>query len=279
MLTSSVRNTANRPRPVNRPGTIARRYLVSAFFYACVLVASAPLVAATSCDSLEFDEKVTVKYVIDGDTVVLDSGVKLRLIGLDTPELGRDGKDDQPYARDARNALDRLIKDSRSIGLIHDAEKTDRYGRRLAHAFTRSGENIQARLLASGLATPMVLPPSILFAECYAQQSASAMQDKAGLWSLDRYRLIRLPADTAYRAGFNRIEGDISSIREHKGWLLIRLNKRLRLSIPPERQQDFSSVRKQLQKGARIKIQGWLSPYRGELSMMLHHPAQLIIYN
>ncbi len=282
MLTSSVRNTANRPRPeLNRPGTIPRRYIGSAFFYACALLISSTATphAEPQCDSRQFDETASVRYVIDGDTLLLKDGRKLRLIGLDTPELGHDGKPGEAYARKARQALQKLLSRSTDIGLIRDTARVDRYGRQLAHVFTTDGQNVQRQLLASGLATPMVIPPSSRFTDCYARAANRAMTDSVGLWSRYRYRLIQLPDDSDYHTGFNRIAGQISSVRERKGWLNIRLNESFSLSIHPDDVATFTSKLPALQTATRIEAHGWVSRYRGELNMRLHHPAQLIIYN
>ena len=52
---------------------------------------------------------VKVRQVIDGDTLILADETRLRLIGLDAPELGREGRPDKPWARTARQRLASLV--------------------------------------------------------------------------------------------------------------------------------------------------------------------------
>ncbi len=55
-------------------------------------------------------ERVSVTHVYDGDTIKLDDGRKIRLIGINATESGRAGQPDQPFAAEARDRLRSLIK-------------------------------------------------------------------------------------------------------------------------------------------------------------------------
>ena len=73
-----------------------------------------------------------VARIIDGDTVVMGDGRKVRYIGIDTPERG------DPYYKEATAANSRLVK-SKKVSLEYDKEERDRYGRTLAFLFLPDG--------------------------------------------------------------------------------------------------------------------------------------------
>lgn len=94
------------------------------------------------------------KWVIDGDTFVAEGAGKVRLIGVDTPELGRDGKKDEPGAEKARRFLKELIG-GKTVLLDYDSERFDKYGRTLAYVTTETGLSVNEELLKRGLAEPI----------------------------------------------------------------------------------------------------------------------------
>ncbi|SMP42037.1 thermonuclease family protein [Desulfonatronum lacustre] len=95
--------------------------------------------------------EVQVKWVPDGDTIHLQDGNRVRLLGIDAPEMGRDGGPDQYYARESRDYLRRLI-DGRSVRLETDGQEPDRYGRLLAYVFLPDGRMANEVLVEEGLA-------------------------------------------------------------------------------------------------------------------------------
>lgn len=72
--------------------------------------------------------KAKVRYVIDGDTFVLDNNKHVRLASIDTPEIGRDGKPDQFYARESTAILKKLIG-GKIVRIDYAAGREDRYKR------------------------------------------------------------------------------------------------------------------------------------------------------
>ena len=67
------------------------------FFLLCLLFLPV-LVSAQNCPSSHYDESVTIKHVHDGDTVKLVDGRKIRLIGINAPEVAKDGQAAEAYA-------------------------------------------------------------------------------------------------------------------------------------------------------------------------------------
>ena len=120
--------------------------LVGAFFVSlfCVELAQA------FCPLREDLPRFAVRQVVDGDTLRLVDGRSIRLIGINTPELGRKGRSDEPYAMQARRRLQALVDASDGrVGLLPGEQRKDRYGRTLAHLYDAQGRNLEAQLLAA----------------------------------------------------------------------------------------------------------------------------------
>jgi micrococcal nuclease len=177
--------------------------------------------ANSRCSADHIDQHVKVDHVYDGDTVTLRDGRRLRLIGIDTPELGREGKSDQPYAAAARDALRVLLRDRPELDLRLDQTRRDVHGRLLAHAFLADGTSLSAWLLEKGYATLLIIPPNDWNAACYQAAERRARASAAGIWALPEYHAIastRLP-NTA--RGYHVITGRITHIGRsaHSLWL------------------------------------------------------------
>jgi endonuclease YncB( thermonuclease family) len=128
-----------------------------------------------------------VERVIDGDTFVLDGGERVRIIGVDAPEVG------EPFADRATAFLAALIKD-KPIFLELDAGERDRFGRLLAYVYVEDpggawvAENgrrfTQAShaLAAAGLADIMTVPPNVTYAEVHLDAVRAARDTGRGFW-------------------------------------------------------------------------------------------------
>lgn len=98
-----------------------------------------------------------IKYVIDGDTIELDSGEKVRYIGIDAPELNKKGsEDDECMAWQAKERNEQLLKSAKDIWLVSDrgADK-DKYGRLLRYVYANT-LYINKILAEEGLAKPFI---------------------------------------------------------------------------------------------------------------------------
>ncbi|MBW2619428.1 MAG: thermonuclease family protein [Deltaproteobacteria bacterium] len=126
-------------------------------------------------------EPVKVKYVIDGDTLILADNTRLRLIGLDAPEMGREGRADKPWARAARQRLADLAG-GRMVELELDEERRDRHGRLLGYLFGQ-GRLINEVILEEGLARVFIVGPSTRYAERLVAAERRARAEGRGLWA------------------------------------------------------------------------------------------------
>jgi endonuclease YncB( thermonuclease family) len=232
-------------------------------------------VAAAVCEAEHIDEYVRVDYVVDGDTLALDDGRRLRLIGLDTPELGRATDREQPLADEARHELRALLNAARRIGLQYDIEREDKYRRTLAHAFLDNGENLTAQLLGQGLAVSFVVPPNLWGQACYARQEMQARAQGRGLWALPSHQVRTVPGLGSIKEGIHRLTGAVVSVREHQGGQLLSLGGEVMLHIDPPDMIYFNNIDMTGLIGRQIRVKGWLHRSSQGWRMQLRHPAVL----
>jgi endonuclease YncB( thermonuclease family) len=118
-------------------------------------------------------DPVLVRLVIDGDTIDVATVGRVRLLGIDAPEIGRGYDTSAPYGREARERLTRLIL-HRWVRLEQDGASLDVYSRHLAYVVTEDGVCVNATLVREGLARvsarlPLTRLPELQRAEAEAQ--------------------------------------------------------------------------------------------------------------
>jgi endonuclease YncB( thermonuclease family) len=215
-----------------------------------------------------------VAHVIDGDTLVLADGRRLRLIGIDTPELGREGGTDQPFAVKARKELlDSIGRGRGLVRLLLGIETRDRHGRSLAHVYDASGHNLNEHLLRRGLAAVSSFPPNLRFADCYRQAEAAARRARAGLWRLPPTEAHAL---TPQARGFRRVRGRVHAVGQTGDGLRITLEGGLELRVKGQDQVYFDQDFLKGLPGRSVEVRGWLYRYRGEPRMRLRHPSAFV---
>ncbi len=228
-------------------------------FFAIVVASIGPLWAATpGCQVRRYDETVGVRQVHDGDTVWLADGRRLRIIGLDTPELGRDGLPAQPYAKMARKVLRSLLRPDARLRLRYDVERRDRYGRLLAHAYLMDGRDVAAVLLRRGLATVLVVPPNLVQVPCYSTAETVARDAGQGIWSLPAYRSVPVARLGRRDTGFHLLTGRVRRVvRRGQGWWLIMAGIVV-IHIRDADLANFTHFDPRTLVGREVAARGWL---------------------
>lgn len=118
--------------------------------------------------------------VVDGDTVILDGKERVRLIGVDTPELHREGTPVQYFAIQAKDFTRRLVE-RRPVRLAYDRERRDRYGRTLGYLFLDDGTFVNLEIVRQGYGFAYTRFPFRYLDEFRAAQR-EARRTGAGLW-------------------------------------------------------------------------------------------------
>ncbi len=129
----------------------------------------------------DLDETVSVTKVIDGDTIELDNGTRLRYIGIDTPEIHHPAKGLQYYGPQAKEFNKKLVLYNR-VRLEFDSERFDKYGRTLAYVYLENGTFVNAELVRQGYARAMMISPNTKYAGLVKQLEEEAKREKRGLW-------------------------------------------------------------------------------------------------
>lgn len=119
-----------------------------------------------------------VDRVIDGDTIVLANGERVRYVGIDAPE---ERPTPEPFAREA-TALNRRLVEARQVRLLMGRTDRDRYGRLLRYVMVE-GILVEAELVREGLARAREYEPGQPFARCQAALEQEARAERRGLWA------------------------------------------------------------------------------------------------
>ncbi len=154
---------------------------VGRVFLLAALLALLPAPVASQGDSAV----VQVVRVMDGDTIqaccVFGARVKVRYIGVDTPETHHPMRGVEPYGMEASEANRKLV-DGKTVRLEFDVQQLDRYGRTLAYVFLEDGTFVNAWLVENGYAMVMTVPPNVRHQELFLRPQREAREAKRGLW-------------------------------------------------------------------------------------------------
>ncbi|MGE0370347.1 MAG: thermonuclease family protein [Gammaproteobacteria bacterium] len=213
----------------------------------------------------------------DGDTLVLSDRRKVRLIGINTPELPRDGSPGQPYSQEARDALTALLETDDELGLRFDEERVDRYGRLLAHLYRVDGSSIQAWLLTRGYAVAIAVPPNLRNQDCYRRAEEQASRAGLGVWVLPYYQPLAATGlkAAAPEAGFRFVRGKVARAGAGAGAVWLNLEGGLALRIARPDLRYFPDFRPRDLVGRTVIARGWLNTGGAAPLMQIRHPASL----
>ena len=129
---------------------------------------------ATGCSRVN-GNAVLVTRIIDGDTIEIEGGYRVRYIGIDTPEKG------EPYYWEAFQANRSLVEGKR-VRLEKDVEDKDEYGRLLRYVWV-NGTMANAELVRLGYAYSYSSPPNLRYQEYFLPLEKEAREQGLGLWS------------------------------------------------------------------------------------------------
>ncbi|PTF10336.1 thermonuclease NucI [Staphylococcus devriesei] len=141
---------------------------------------------SSSNSELNDKEKVHIERVVDGDTFVATNNngkeIKVRLIGVDTPETVKPNTPVQPYGKEASNYSKKHLS-GKDVYLEYDKEKEDRYGRTLAYVWLDKETMFNEELVKKGLAREKYFSPNGKYRHIFAKDEAQAKKEKLNLWS------------------------------------------------------------------------------------------------
>lgn len=127
-------------------------------------------------------ETFLVKRVIDGDTIELDNGEKVRYIGINTPETVDPGRSVECFGKEASEFNKKLVEGGKVI-LMRDISDRDKYGRSLRFVYLEDGTFINEMLVREGYAFVATYSPDVSKQDVFRSAEKLARDEKRGLWS------------------------------------------------------------------------------------------------
>src|SRR5690606_5458732 len=231
----------------------------------------------------KISEQVSIARVIDGDTLGLEDGRRVRLLGVNAPERAQNGRPAQPLAEQARHAVDAFFAKDKRAFLAYDLEHRDRYGRLLAHVFDARHQSLGAMLLKQGLAFQVLVPPNLAQADCLAVKEQVARGQSRGVWRDHYWRAKPTRHVHLSDTGFRRLTGRVEKVTLARDiWL--ELDGVLVIKIAANDKHFFNGFDWQTLLGEQIVVRGWVidrtSRYQQQkgfkpMQLQLRHPLML----
>ncbi|RDH82513.1 MAG: hypothetical protein DIZ80_09510 [endosymbiont of Galathealinum brachiosum] len=259
---------------------LKKALIVSAFFYVSIFNA-----LAGNCPPQHIDESVRVNYVYDGDTLQLEDGRKIRLLGIDTPEVfSKHNVISEDIKLGGERAKAELQKQlslvNNRVSLAYGPQRFDRYKRTLAHVFLPDGKNMQAWLIAHGHAIAFTTPPNDRMSDCYKKQEKQAIDLGLGIWELPQYQLKQASQLNKSSRGFHRLQAKVTRVWQSNHSITLFLDDRVEVKIYKNDLMNFNAHMLNNLEFKKVLIRGWLhvkksdTQHKNKISfiMTLRHP-------
>jgi micrococcal nuclease len=136
--------------------------------------------------SVGAQELVRVNKVIDGDTIVLESGNRVRLLGVNTPEVNHPIKPAEPFGKEAAEFTRRLAE-GKLVRLEFDphVSKQDKHSRIFAYVFLQDGTFLNAEIIRQGYGFVVRGSPPLRYEFDFVRLELNARKRRLCLWALD----------------------------------------------------------------------------------------------
>jgi len=119
--------------------------------------------------------------VVDGDTILLNNGERVRLIGVDTPETKHPKKPVEYFGKEA-SAFTKKMVEGEVVTLKYDWQSKDKYGRTLAYVYLKDGTFLNAEIVKQGYGHAYTRFP-FKYLEQFKEYEKEARENKRGLWA------------------------------------------------------------------------------------------------
>jgi len=232
-------------------------------------------VACMTCSAVYAAEFSKVVRVVDGDTVRLQTGESVRLLGINTPEIGYKGRRSEAGAEEAKAYLKKLVLNHRIL-LEQDVEKEDKYTRKLAHVFLENGEHINAQMLRQGMAALSIHPPNVKYVDRLKVAQRHAEKKRLGIWAMNAYKLKPIGSITRSRSKkWGRFSAKVNQVTQSKKGAKLWLGSDAYIWVGSAHQRYFPPLN--IYEGKKIEIRGWPKKWGKYWSIRAIHPSQLIL--
>ena len=216
----------------------------------------------------------TVAKVYDGDTIILENGERVRLLGINTPEIDSRHRQGEQGGQAAKHWLQQKLHRG-LVYLEYDQEKRDKYKRLLAHCFLPNDEHLNKTIIEAGLASLSILPPNTRYSETLILAQQKAEQSKLGIWSESEYKPLSVSKLSKENSkGWHRFLATATAINKKRKYVRLTLNKNVDVRIPIANLELFPDLETYLDKP--LEIRGWASRSKQHFSILVRHPSAII---
>lgn len=254
------------------------RLLAAAMLVAQAGTPAAEAAAENNRCTLQTGSSQAVVRVIDAETISMDDGSEVRLVGALAPHApsGTPNSAPWPPLDAAKRALEKLVL-GRAVELAYAGHRRDRYGRRLAHVFvTVDGERVwvQGRQLSEGHARAYALPGNTACVGELLTYERAAIEGRRGLWANPVYRVREAlnPRDLLARVNrFEVVSGRVHAVSETSQRIYLNFGPDWRhdftASLPAARLKSASGKIESLKtlEGKRVRVRGWIERRNGPM--------------
>lgn len=224
---------------------LKKALFLSAFFLSAVSVSQ----ASDSCTSGLKKQRVEVRYVYDGDTLQLSDNRRVRLVGINTPELGKGPAWSRSIAKQAASTLKQWVSlHKQDVYLQIEKESHDSYGRTLGYIVDSTGLGPDVALLEKGLAYSVAVAPNLQKLRCHKAAEKRARLAGLGVWlhgpfsasSFDKKQL-----------GFALVQGTVTRQYRFKTAEALVLDENVVVML--RRALPLSPI-----SGRKVQVRGWV---------------------
>jgi endonuclease YncB( thermonuclease family) len=247
------------------------------------LLAARPATSADAAfgqhDAADGSDTVLAAEAVDGDTLLLEDGRQLRLVGVQAPRLDAAEASRRTLAQATKAKLEELAAGKR-LRLFYGGQPRDRHGRLLAHGYLPDGRWLQGELLRLGLVRTYTFADNrALIAEMLALEE-QARAAGLGIWGDPSYR-IRHPDEAAGLVdSFQLVQGRIeaAAVVRGRGYLNFGPDWRtdFTVSLEPQVVRDFvaNGTPVETLAGHTVRARGWIESFNGPM-IDVTHPEQI----
>jgi len=225
-----------------------------------------------------------VVEVLDGDTVIIDDAKnsRVRYLGIDTPEIGRQDTPGDPMSKEASDFNSTLVQGEK-VKLEFDEQKYDVYGRILAYVYV-DDLLVNEEMLKEGFATVLIIEPNDMHSEIIYNAIDEAKNNHKGIWGELRYLVppsgnhqFEIDLDKASRYEGKRVvvSGQVVKTRKSDTVFVINMEDKLDVVIFQNDWENFKHFGidiEEFYKGKSIEVVGRVKMHRGKPSIVVDHP-------
>ncbi len=237
---------------------------------------------------MQAGETGRVESIVDGDTLFLDSGLKVRLSSMQAPKLplGRSGFKAWPLGEEAKAELSKLTL-GQTVRLYYGGLTRDRYDRALAQVYLLDDEGeqkiwVQEEMIRRGFGRVYTWPDTWQNSSLLYEAEHEARADKRGIWGHSYYAVRSPDADKLAQDmdSFQLVEGVVTSVAKVRDKMFLNFGSDYRtdftIYVSKDGQKRFNAngLDPLSIEGARVRVRGWVEMQNGPM-VVLDHPERL----